>query len=83
MLTTLSRFKAVTPHDTNPVVADDASGNKSYSRAIYIGVAGDVTAIGRDGTAVLFKAMPVGLYNIEVRIIKSTATTATNIIFLN
>lgn len=47
---------------------------------LYVGGAGDVTATGQDGTAVVFKAVPVGttLWGRFRRV--SAATTATYIL---
>lgn len=52
-------------------------------RALYVGVAGDITAIlQEDSVAVLFKAVPVGVLPIKVSRIKVTGTTATNVVGL-
>lgn len=67
---------AVTPHDTNVLAG-------GVTRALYVGVAGDLTVVMADGgTAVLFKAAPVGILRIRVQIVKSTGTAATNIVAL-
>ncbi len=69
------RAVSITPHDTNELA--------TATRAIYVGVAGDVTAtLARDSASVLFKAMPVGVHPISVKLVKSTGTTATNIVGL-
>lgn len=66
---------AVTPDDVNEL------GN--VTRALYVGVTGDVTVVmAGKGTAVLFKAMPVGLYVMRVRQVKAGGTTATNLVAL-
>lgn len=64
---------AVTPHDTNANAFD----------ALYIGGAGNVTVETQGGQTVAFVAPPVGtvLY-IKTRLVKSTGTTATNIVGL-
>lgn len=68
-------FAAVTTHDTNAQPAHDA---------IYVGVAGDITVIDhRGGSAITFKAVPVGIFPIRVKVIKSTGTTATNLTLLS
>ena len=67
---------AVTPHDTTPL----ATG---ICRALYIGVTGDVEVVMADGgTAVVFKAVPVGILPVRAQIVKATLTTATNILAL-
>lgn len=65
---------AVTPSD-----ATDFSQGKT--RALYVGVAGDVVAIV-GGVAITFKAMPVGIHNIGCTRVNSTSTTATNMVAL-
>ena len=69
---------AITPHDTNEV-------GVTQPRAIYVGVSGDITAVLQgdpDANSVLFKAVPVGIFPIKVRIVLATGTTATNMIAL-
>lgn len=67
---------AVTPHDTTLLPT-------GVTRALYIGVTGDVTVLMADGgTAVLFKAVPVGVLPVRVQRVNSTGTTATNIVAL-
>jgi hypothetical protein len=73
-----TNFLAVTPHN---------STNFSPARALYIGVAGDVTAvsIAIDGaeTAVLFKNIPAGtILPIRTKRVNATGTTATDIVAL-
>lgn len=56
--------------------------------ALYIGVAGDVTVVMRNGdgqgalTPVLFKAVPVGVLPVAVQGVQATGTTALNIVGL-
>jgi hypothetical protein len=71
---------AVIPHDTNKHV--NADGKPEPARALYIGVAGDVTLVDLQGTAVLFKAVPVGLLRVGSVRVNATGTTATNIVGL-
>ena len=68
-------FSAVTTSDTVDLPAN--------VRAIYVGVSGDVSAVPLGGgTAVVFKAAPVGVLPIEVSRINATDTTATDIVAL-
>ncbi len=67
---------AVTPHDSTMIPT-------GVTRALYIGVSGDVTVLMADGgTAVLFKNAPTGILPVRVQRVNSTATTATNILAL-
>lgn len=66
--------QAVTPSDTN-----DFTGGQA--KALYIGVAGNVTAIV-GGQAILFTAMPVGIHRIACTRVNATATAATGIVAL-
>ena len=64
---------AVTPHDSNNLA--------QASRALYVGVAGDISVemLG-SGSAIIFKAVPAGtILPIQVTRVNSTSTTATNI----
>ena len=83
------RAIAVTPSDTLDVT--DASGDNApvYAAALYIGVTGDVAVVcagdngnALAGTAVTFKAVPVGWFPVQVRRVMNTNTTATNIVGL-
>lgn len=65
------------------VVPDDTTKLTHVSRAIYVGVSGNVCALMRDGTTVTFLSMAIGWHPIRVQRINLTtpvATTATNII---
>jgi hypothetical protein len=84
---------AVTPSDTQDLTnAANAVPTPFYAKALYIGVAGDVkvTMAGDKGAAgpagveqpVVFKSVPVGLLNVQVRRVWSTGTAATNIVAL-
>jgi hypothetical protein len=67
---------AVTPHDTNELTYT--------ARALYIGGAGDVALIaGGDSAAVTLASVPAGtILPIRAKVVKSTGTTATNIVAL-
>ena len=70
-----SSAAAVVPHDTNDLSV--------ATRAIYVGVAGDVKVDMLDeGTAVVFTALPVGEHPYRVTRIYATGTAATNIVAL-
>ena len=62
---------------------DSTDLTKAPTRALYIGVAGDVKVDMMDGSAgVVFKAAPVGVLPIRVTRVYATGTTATNIVAL-
>jgi hypothetical protein len=76
---------AITPSDTaNPLTA--LAGNKMFAiRAIYVGGAGDVAikTPNGGGTAVTFKAVPVGtILPVQAAFVMATNTTATLLIGL-
>lgn len=52
------------------------------TRALYIGVSGDVQVTTAKGTTALFKGVPVGILPVQVSKVQSTNTTATNILAL-
>jgi len=65
----------VTPHDTTVI--------SPPSRSLYVGATGDLTVTMEGGGDVLFKAVPAGVtLPIRVTKVKSTGTTATNIVAL-
>ena len=67
--------EAVTPHDTNELT--------NTTRAIYVGGGGNIALVTSDGTALTLVGLLVGtIYPIRAKIIKSTSTTATNIVGL-
>lgn len=49
------------------------------SRALYIGVSGDLAVRMKSGKILTFKSAPVGILPIRVDQVRSTGTTATNI----
>lgn len=69
------RAVAVTPNDSTDLA--------NVTRAIYVGGAGAIVLITQGGDTVTFSAVPVGttLWVAAARI-KSTSTTATNILAL-
>lgn len=64
---------SVTPSDSAEI---------SPTRALYIGVSGDVAVTMADGQSVIFVGAPVGVLPIQVSQVRSTGTTATNILAL-
>lgn len=72
---TVSAFNAVavTPHDSNTI---------QTTRALYVGGSGDISVRMASGASVLFKGVPVGVFPIQVDMVKSTSTTATNMVAL-
>lgn len=51
-------------------------------RSIYVGGTGNINARMADGQTVVFSAVAVGIFPIQVDMIMSTSTTATNIVAL-
>ena len=70
-----SGVEAVVPSDTVNLVV-------TVSRALYVGVTGDLSVLMRDGTTAVFKAAAVGYHPLRVQRVNATATTATNIVSL-
>jgi hypothetical protein len=52
------------------------------TRAIYVGVAGNLNVVMYDGTTAIFNALAAGMYPLSVTKVMATSTTATNIIGL-
>lgn len=70
-----SSMYAITPHDTNEEAV--------AFRAIYVGAAGDITVVPLVGSAVLFKAVPVGTtLRVRGRRVNTTGTTASLLVGL-
>lgn len=65
---------AVTPNDNTNLTIP--------ARWLYIGVSGDVAVHTADGSELTFKAVPVGILEVQVQRVLSTGTTATNILAL-
>lgn len=65
------------------VVPSDATPLTTPSRALYVGVAGDLTVrLEGDADDRLFKAAAVGYHPLRVSAVRATGTTATNIVAL-
>ena len=68
--------KPVTTHNTNPL-PDGAT------RGLYVGVSGDIACrLLGDDTDVLIKAAPVGVLPLRFEYVRTTNTTATNMLAL-
>lgn len=66
---------AITPHNTNPLAVS--------TRGIYVGGAGDVSLTTVEGNDVTFMGCLIGtVLPVRAKIVKSTGTTATNLIGL-
>jgi hypothetical protein len=68
-------------HGAFPVTPNDGTFIP-VSRALYIGGTGDLTVRMADDQTVLFTAVPVGIFPIQVDQVRATGTTATNIVAL-
>lgn len=67
---------AVTPNDSTALT--------KTSRAVYVGGAGNLTVTMADGVDVVFNSVPAGfILPIRVTYVKSTGTTATNIVSMS
>jgi hypothetical protein len=65
------------------ITPNDGADLAKYTRALYIGVSGDVKVDMIDGgTGIVFKAVAVGILPIAVKRVYATGTAATNIIGL-
>lgn len=64
------------------VVPHNSTNLAQPARAIYVGVAGDVTLVTISGETVTFTACPVGILPVMTRRVNSTGTAATNIVAL-
>jgi hypothetical protein len=69
---------AVTPHDTNPVIATGGAFS-----GVYVGGAGNVAVKTVGGQSVTFTAPPVGTFLwVRGTHVLATGTTATNLVAL-
>lgn len=66
---------AVTPHDTNDIFVN------GETRWVWVGGAGNVSVVTHTGQTVAFTGVTAGtLLPIRVRRVRSTGTTATNMV---
>jgi len=68
--------------DGEPVVPNDSADLSPGTRALYVGVSGDVRVTMKGGTVLDFTAAPVGTLPICVTRVHATGTTATSILAL-
>lgn len=67
------KYAAITPNDSVDLTC--------VTRSIYVGGAGAIAVIGPEGDTVTFAAVPVGTQlRIQAARVKSTGTTATNLV---
>jgi hypothetical protein len=64
------------------VVTSDTDDLAKVSNAIYVGVSGDVKVDLPGASAIVFKAVPVGMLRIRAKRIYAAGTTATNLLAL-
>ncbi len=50
------------------------------TRAIWVGVTGDIKVTTWDGSVLTFKAVPVGFFVVKAKIVWSAVTTATDMV---
>lgn len=69
--------------DAFDITPSDSADLSTYARSLYIGGAGDVNLDTVQGTTIVFHAVPAGtILPVGVRRVRSTSTTATDIIGL-
>lgn len=70
---------AVTPHDTTAIL--ETNGERQATRAIYVGVIGDVTVVTPKGQTETMVNLASGVWHpVRVTRILATGTDATNIL---
>ena len=71
------------PANAFAITTSDTLALTAPVRAIYVGVSGDVKVdMVTGGTGIVFKAVPVGVFQIQAVKVYATLTTATNLIGL-
>jgi hypothetical protein len=71
----------VTPNNT-ALLSPGAQYPDAGSAILYIGTSGNLSVITEGGQTVLFRNVPVGFFPVSVKTVRSTDTTATNILAL-
>lgn len=78
---TLSEALLAPADDVEGVVPHDSTELAVVSRAIYVGGAGNLAVLMKNGVTATFQGVPAGtLLPIRVRRVNATGTTATNIL---
>lgn len=79
---------SITASDTNGIDGAALSRNSPTCRSLYVGTTGNITVVmahenlkGTQST-VTFSNVPVGIFPIQVAQVRSTGTTASNIVAL-
>lgn len=68
----------------NAIVPDDSNDLTVIPRAIYVGVTGDIhCTLLNDSSAVIFTAVPIGIWPFRVKRVYATGTSASGIIGLS
>jgi len=71
----------VSAHGAVAVVASDST-EFPICRALYVGTGGDINVRTADSQTIVFKAVAAGIFPVQVDMVLSTSTTASNIIAL-
>lgn len=66
--------------DAAEVAPNDTADLSNISRALYVGVAGDIRVTLSNGTIVTFASMTAGWHPMRVARVHATGTTATHIL---
>lgn len=64
------------------IAASDTTDLVTVAKSLYVGGAGDIALVLSDGSDIILKSLPVGLYPFSVKRIKKTGTTATDLVAL-
>lgn len=74
--------RAVTPSDTVNIPAPSGPDGKSEGCVLYVGTSGNLRVLTAGGDDVVFNAVPVGFFPVQVIRVFATNTVASNIIAL-
>ena len=82
MFKTHARSLTSPPEDAVAITPSDTAGAMSYvTRALYVGVAGDVALLMQGGATVVLRGVPSGSFlPLRVRQVLATGTTADGIV---